>query len=624
MRSGSLTRRQLLKTSAALAAGWCAADAWGNETPVRPANLYADLLKTWCDRMIATQIDAPQDPKRHGALMCPGCGIIHGRCADAMYPLMHMARATGERKYLDAAERVQAWSDNVSGADGSWRNDVQGNAWKGITVFATIALGEALHHHGALVEPAVRARWRDRLARAAKFLDGFMTMKTGNINYPVTCSLALTLAGQVLDQRRYTDHGRELAHAALGYFSANHLLFGESHDQAGITAKKCRAVDLGYNVEESLPALALYSLLTGDGEVREQVIAALRSHMEFMLPDGAWDNSWGVRNYKWSWWGSRTSDGCQPGYALMAMHDPRFAEVAWRNLELLASCTHGGLLYGGPDFHAQGLPACVHHTFTHAKALATVLDRGGKDLFTKRPPRLSLPRDAAYGLKTFPEIGTHLASVGDWLATVTENDWEYDIHGGGHATGGALTMLYHQKLGPVLTASMTKYQLWEPQNQQRHGDYPTMPLAPRIEVGDGSSLNDFGATLVAEKSAAGVTFDARGRVLTSRHQQPSGGEAHYRWVYRLMDSGVEIVASADAAGQLVLPVICRQTELVERPDPRTVRIGKHGGTLVLAADAQFDAPPRQRVFNLVPGFQCAGLTLALAPGRTVTVKLTVA
>ena len=44
----------------------------------------------------------------------------------------------------------------------------------------------------------------------------------------------------------------------------------------------------------------------------DQTVAALRTHMEFMLPDGAWDNSWGTRNYKWSWWGSRTSDGCHP------------------------------------------------------------------------------------------------------------------------------------------------------------------------------------------------------------------------------------------------------------------------------------------------------------------------
>ena len=36
-----------------------------------------------------------------------------------------------------------------------------------------------------------------------------------------------------------------------------------------------------------------------------------------------------------------------------------------------------GLLYGGPHLHINGDPPCVHHTFTHAKSLATVLDAGG-------------------------------------------------------------------------------------------------------------------------------------------------------------------------------------------------------------------------------------------------------
>ena len=98
----------------------------------------------------------------------------------------------------------------------------------------------------------------------------------------------------------------------------------------------------------------------------------MKTHMEFMLPDGAWDNSWGSRNYKWSWWGSRTSDGCHPGFVLMPKFDPRFREVARRNLELMAACTHDGLLYGGPDYFAHGDLPCIHHTFTHAKALATV------------------------------------------------------------------------------------------------------------------------------------------------------------------------------------------------------------------------------------------------------------
>jgi hypothetical protein len=58
----------------------------------------------------------------------------------------------------------------------------------GITVFHAIALGEALEHNGATLDSKTQARWTDRLARAARFLDGFIPIETGNINYPVTSS----------------------------------------------------------------------------------------------------------------------------------------------------------------------------------------------------------------------------------------------------------------------------------------------------------------------------------------------------------------------------------------------------------------------------------------------------
>ena len=57
----------------------------------------------------------------------------------------------------------------------------------------------------------------------------------------------------------------------------------ECRDGEGVSS----AVDLGYNVEESLPALAMYSVLTNDKVVMDQTVKALRTHAEFMLPDGA-------------------------------------------------------------------------------------------------------------------------------------------------------------------------------------------------------------------------------------------------------------------------------------------------------------------------------------------------
>ena len=646
----ALTRRTLLHLSTTGAAmlsaraafpALAAASAPAAAAQTTEQALYAELFKTWCDGIIARQITEFRDPAFHGALLCPACGILHGRCGDAVYPLLKMAHSTGDGKYLRAAKLVHQWSQaQVSRADGSWVNDVSLSAWQGITVFHSIALAEALAHHGEVLDAATRGIWTDRLAAAAKFLDSFITIQTGNVNYPVTATLAFVLCGQVLGDPHFIDRGRTLAQRVMQQFTPDGFLFGEGHPLDGISPKGCRPVDLGYNVEESLPSLALYSLLAEDKPVQQQVVSALKAHMEFMLPNGAWDNSWGTRNYKWSWWGSRTSDGCHPGFVLMANHDPRFREVARRNAELMAACTHDGLLYGGPDYNAHGDLACIHHTFTHAKALATVLDRGS---FPAQPARPALPRDEPYGLKTFPVIGTRLAAIGPWRATITEYDWEYreDVQAGaggasgGHVSGGALSQLFHRELGPVLVASMTEYELIEISNQQQYRGGPHMPLTPRIEYAAGkayTSLNDYKAVLTAEHAEGAVTFDARGQLLTSAHQPLPKSDARYHAAYRLREAAVELAASATGlpAGkgqlQLIVPVLARATDRVEQLDPRTVRIVKPAGTLTVTTDAaQGFAPiPHARTFNLVPGFEAVPLTIAMEAGQEVSVRLAAA
>jgi hypothetical protein len=630
--SPSLTRRRLLQMSSAATAS-LALPTWLVAAEPQ-SDLYASLLQTWCDGLLARQLTAIDDPALHGALMCPSCAMIHGRCGDALYPLIQMAHTTGEMKYLQAAVMLYNWTEqNVSRPDGSWINDVLLSSWQGITVFHSIALAEALHHHGNLLIGGLRERWMARLAKAAKFLDGFISIETGNINYPITSCYAFALFGELLSEPRYTERGRKLAHEVLGHFTENGFIAGEGHPLDGVSAKHCRPVDLGYNVEESLPALTLYSLLTKDEQVLDQTMKSLRTHLEFMLPDGAWDNSWGTRNYKWSWWGSRTSDGCQPGYALLGEREPKFREAAYRNLELMAACTHDGLLYGGPDYKAHGEQACIHHTFTHAKALATVLDRGAQAVPS---PRLRLPRDEAYGLKSYPEIGTHLAAIGEWRATVTEYDWEYVEHvqqgsgnAGGHVSGGALSMLYHRVLGPVTVASMTEYQIIEMSNQQIQSDAPHMPLTPRVEVAGSpsfASTNDLHAMLSATNTSGEIVFEAKGKLLTAGHQELPDGGAEYRMKYRLTPSMVELSASCDAAkASFVLPVVCRQSDAVERVDAHTIRIARPTGALIVRTDASqgFMDVPQERTFNLVPGFEAAPITIAMKPGETVSVKLEV-
>ena len=374
----------------------------------------------------------------------------------------------------------------------------------------------------------------------------------------------------------------------------------------------------------------------------DRVLTSLRAHLEFMLPDGGWDNSWGTRNYKWSYWGSRTSDGCHPAFMVLAGHSPqdapRFREAARRNLELMRTCTHNNLLYGGPDYFAHGDQPCIHHSFTHAKALATVLDRATFSMPTTTRP--TLPRDEAYGVKSFPEIATHLVSIGDWRATVTAYDWEYvetvqagsnAATGEGHASGGALTMLYHQQLGPILTASMNQYALVEISNQQQFVDKPHMTLTPRIEcVVDGktyTSLVDLNAKLTKSETSGEATFVAEGNLLTTSHQPIPNDGICYRLTYRINASGVEITANVTGTTKqslrLIVPVIAQSQQTTQQTDAQSIRIIKATGSLLIHTDSThgFEAVPPQRTFNLVPGFECVPLTLLLNASKPTAIRI---
>lgn len=592
---------------------------------------YERLLKTWCDGLLARQVTGLAGEGANGGFLCPGCGMVHGRVADTVYPLLRMARTSGDARYVRAAKAAQAWSEhNVSRPDGSWVNDVLLNDWKGITVFRAIALSETLLHHGELLDAATREAWRGRLAKAFDFLDGFMKIDTGNINYPISSAYAFSLGAEALGRDAYVAKARDFAQASLGFFTPNGLLFGEGHPLTGRTPKGRPPVDLGYNVEESLPALAVYGLRTGDQALLDQVVTSLRAHMEFMLPDGSWDNSWGTRNFKWTWWGSRTSDGCHPAYRLLADRDPRFAEVSARNLALMAACTHDGLLYGGPHYRAAGYKPCIHHTFSHAKALAAVLDLAEP---LAPAPRAELPRDRPYGLKLFPEIGTHLASLGPWRASFTDYDFDYLAPaGGGHASGGAISLLHHQALGPVLAASMTRYKAVEISNQQAPIDAAHQPLTLRIEVVQGkdafTSIADLSAQLEVVERGDGVEATASGRLKT-----PEGRELEppvdFSVAYRLTSKGLELSAKVTGLGgrtaRLVAPVVASKDEPAVRRDASAIAIAKPGGAiLVTSPGSGLDGDVGTRIFNLAPGLQAVALSIKLRDGQAANLAISAA
>ena len=623
------SRRSFLKLGAMAGSGWLLPGMGNAALPASPVlvtgqQLYTNvllnksyaLLAQWGKGMLDLQYQQPVKGLQ-GGLLCPACAMVHGRSGDAIFPFLLLAEQQKDKRYLDAALQLYQWMERmVSMPDGSWVNEVSVSSWMGITVFGAISLAESLLHFGHLLDHTTKQAWEARLAKAADYLYKTFTIDTGNINYPITCSYALTLLGNYLGKPAYHTRAKELAHQTLAYFTpVDQLIFGEGKPVPLVSAKGCYSVDLGYNVEESLPALVLYAKLANDQEMLERVKLSLKAHLEFMLPDGGWDNSWGTRNFKWTYWGSRTSDGCQPAFALMADQDPAFYKAAVCNTDLLQRCTHQNLLHGGPHFVQRGVLPCIHHSFSHSKALATILVHSKEIHEPATLAAVQLPREKEYGVRYYKDIDTWLVAKGAWRGTITGYDQEYLMHNG-HATGGALTLLWHEKAGAVVVAGMNSYQLEEPFNMQRDKDPFSIGFTPRFEYEEQGStylnIADLKAAIDYTEEGNQILFRSASRLVNGVQQMPQQA-VDCKVDYTFSADSVTIAASCTAPPaypvRFILPLIASQQERYEELSDRALKIFKGTAVVHMEADQPFVIAPcaNGRVFNHVPGLEAIPL-----------------
>ena len=388
---------------------------------------------------------------------------------------------------------------------------------------------------------------------------------------------------------------------------------------AAVTPRGSRPIDVGYNVEESLPNLALYGSLTGDEVVMGAVAESLRAHLPFLLPDGGWDAGWCGRQYKWSYLGSRTSDGCASGFALLRAHDARFATAAALNLALLGSCTHYGLLEGGLHLHSRGITPCIHHTFCHAKGLAAALDVGWNG--EAGAPLESAPD----GVYEWPEAAVFQLRRGPWRATMTANDLPHTPKRGGYPSGGALSMLWHERIGPLCVASMNDYVRYEGGNMQLpSSEAEAFPLTPRLEqrVGDDrfSSLDDREARLETSQTTGHLEIIARG-TLKNRDgvAAPDGG---FVMVYRCADD-FEITVQCHAPDvRLVVPVVSTPREAVHHENG-ALDLQPHATVRLQIEGAPLEIAPNEHVFNFVPGVEALPVSCPLMPHQAARLRFAV-
>lgn len=597
-------------------------------------NLISGLLKDWSDGMLKVQINDPSNLDEHGALGCPSCAHIHGRCMDAVYPFLYMADKTGDQKYVEGAKLVMLWAENnVSQENGAWTVIKNPKSWKGITVFGAIALAEALDYHGHVLDEETRVAWTKRLEKAGQYIYNTFTIDFTNINYPGTAVYGLDLIGGVVKRDDFKAKSKELAQQVKAYFTPNEgLLYGECKKSSSkLSEKGLHGVDLGYNVEETLNSLVMYALKHKDEELLQILTKSLNSHLEFMLPDGGWDNSWGNRMYKWSYWGSRTCDGSQPAFGMMSHINPAFGTAAVKNTELLKKCTADGLIHGGPGFIEAGIPPCVHHTFTHAKPLAALLDHW--DHLPEINSNTNLPRTTADGVKYFKDLDVYLFARGDWRGTVSAYDAEYHYKDDyRQASGGALGVLYHNKVGLLCAASMAKYEMVEKNNQQIQPG-KDICLTPRVEVFKDdvwyTNLYDLPATVASNDENGIIELVANTKLKNADRKEITGTASAFDIDYNCSVNETEIKVNTKQdiieKTAFVLPIISPSSEVVTAISDNEITIQKPEGLVTIKANAPIKTKEisRKRIFNMVPGVEALPLEVFFVNNDELRITISV-
>ncbi|NOU95883.1 hypothetical protein GC093_22040 [Paenibacillus sp. LMG 31456] len=486
------------------------------------------LVEQFCNTVEHYQVEGLID-SWDGGILCPACKRIHGRCGDAIFPMYYNAVETGEERYKQSARKLVQFMQRNQLYDGSWLND-EPSVWKGTTVFQTLSLCHAYDFLQKSDEADEADELLGMIEKAARwiawaFCEGGILHT--NINYFITTAAVLQWCSQILNNPRYAQEAKKLMYESLEKVNKDGFITGEKkylnrpHDN----------IDIGYNMDMSIGAMAEYYLLTGDLHVKEETLRVLKAHVQMIYPDGSMDNSFGSRGYKWTLYGSKTAHGCQMALMMLCDEESAFAEAAGRNVNYLASCVNEqGMVGYGPRHRDIFEKACIHTTFNRADALAVALVYG-----KQAQEKVQIPSDLKFGIKHYPSLNTYHVRTESFMATVTG-------FGANNApTGGTISYLWHEKLGPVQIGSATTYERAEVFNMPEFpGEYKGT-TTPRIEaVIKGTkygSLYEYEAKIAPDIEQTALY--AYGRLKPQEQPIPVDSRAQYSIHYRFFDNKVE-------------------------------------------------------------------------------------
>ena len=559
-------------------------------------NKVYNLMKSWCDELLKTQLSM-SDPLLDGALLCPACAVVHGRCADMVLPLILLYKETGDEGYFTAAKRLIDWTEyNLLSEKKDYRNDLA-NRWKGTNIFTCLMLGETLHRFGNILDKETFDKWDAIFRERAAAAIGFCETVGPHINYNAGAAAMFAFAYNYTGEQKFLEQAKKQEEFCRAHFDNEGLFFGEGKPLDGTTAKGCHFIDMGYNLEESIPLLVLHALWMKDDEKLKFYTDRAIDHLGFLLPDGAIDNSWGTRQNKWTYWGSRTSDGMHEGFVHIAKDNPVIAKAVRRNVELLERCTVDGRLYGGLMYHSANEPACIHHAFDKVKSLAVLYLEMDDEYETCLDA--GLPREVE-GVRKYQNGYLYTVTKGDFTATV--NACDTHIYPACETGGGAISMLYHKNYGAVMAATLNRFVTTEPMNMQIQRNVDE-ELCNTARLG----RSDLDKT---------VALEADGYTITATSE-----ENGFKIKYDFCDDAVKISILSDKDSEYILPIVSQSGDKVELYENEVVF--KDALSVSFNSDYTIDPADERRHFHPVGGFQYKHIALPVVADKELNITIKV-
>ena len=609
------------------AVGGAASGGAGGALPEAPTQAtYLKALYGLVDLLLTTQINDAQNPN-DGALVSPSTNPepkpIHSRAGEAVYPLAVAFKHSQDQKYAKAAVRLGNWMISVQTAAGSWWEEwPKTTGWDGTSVDQLISLANAY----VILKPQLTAQentaWVAAITRCADWTEA--NFPKGNINYVPTGAVALVSASRALESPKpsWLTKAASLMKLTTDAINQEDLLTGEGN-----------GVDLGYNIAQSIGYIAMYGLMLPSPTHVQRAADLLKAHAYFMYPNGAIDNSWGTRSFKWDLEsGTKTAPGVFFSFALLADKDPSFprgAQLALSYLSEHGQDAKGWLVYGPHAFrHPTSNPPSNYSTFARAQSIATALE------FAPQATQVGmLPADKKTWLKQFTSVKTGVFRTDKLMATISAYGEITSYPRESMARGGSISALWFEGYGStgfLQVSSQTVYSREEAMHMPIEG--ALLPLTPRVETTSGTyyaSVLDDQATLTLSQAGTGVHAVAGGALKSIAGT--SSGTA-FTWTYDFGPDSYtkELKVSSATNLRIVEPFVddTGNQYKLEAADTFSIttmagsvyqlKVAEASGAYVLTAGTD-----RAKYWSPFPGLDCYPLIITPSGGGAFTVKYTV-